>query len=161
MQGSQLSRVTVGDRVPGLAIAVISLNANAQPTSASAATPVRTIRDCPDCSEVIVSPPESFSMGCPLEDRVRERVSAKYFGREGPVLLVTISKPFAISHDEITRGMYARIIAAVKRPEPSIGCGVFDPVTDSWPERPPHSGHNTNFYQFGDHPAALHPMYLA
>ena len=113
-----------------------------------------TIRDCSDCPEMVVIAPGTFLMGSSVEERTREGVIPKFFDREGPVHRVTLARAFAMSRNEITRGLYARFVPEPKRPDPVHGCGAFDPATDSWPDRLPYSWRDPKFAQTDDHPAA-------
>ena len=128
-------------------------SAFAQSTTASTtpSTTVKTIRDCADCPEMMIVAAGSFEMGSSLDERIREGVPPRFADRETIVHRVTISKPFAMSRNEITRGMYAKFVAETKRPDPAA-CGVFNPDTDSWKERPGYSWRNTGFEQTDEHP---------
>ena len=137
------------------ALALLSPIAGAQQPAdrASPGTPVKALRDCADCPEMVIVPAGSFEMGSSADERVREGVPSRFADRETLVHRVTIAKPFAMSRNEITRGLYARFVAETKRPDPPA-CGVFNPDTDSWKERPGYSWRNTGFEQTDDHPVA-------
>ena len=156
MHSCKLYRVIWNAAVFVFAITMISMAANAQiaAKTANAVAPAKTFRDCSDCPEMVSISAGSFEMGSTVEERIREGVAPRFFDREGPVHRVTIAKPFAMSRNEITRGMFAQFVAETLRADPPKGCGVFDPVKDNWHERPPFSWRNTNFYQSDDHPVA-------
>ena len=138
------------------AAAVVALAlalAVSKPPRASAAEPPKPFRDCADCAEMIVVPSGGFEMGSTPEERAAEGVPAKFGDREQPRHHVTIARPFAMSRTEITRGDYARFVAATHRPDPP-SCGVFNPREDNWAPQPGFSWRNPGFPQQDDEPAA-------
>lgn len=70
-------------------------------TSAAAAQPGKTVRDCPSCPELVVVPAGSFMMG-----------SNKGKPDEKPVHKVTIAKPFAVGKFEVTFAEWDACVAA-------------------------------------------------
>ena len=62
-------------------------------------------RDCPDCPEMVVLPAGSFVMGSPPQQKGRS-------DDEGPQRRVTIPNPVAVGRFEVTRGQFARFVAA-------------------------------------------------
>jgi formylglycine-generating enzyme required for sulfatase activity len=72
------------------------LFATAGPLSAEekAGSSVTTLRDCPDCPEMVVLAPGSYTMG------------SNVAGAAGPAHLVTIAKPFAIGRTEVTEEQF-------------------------------------------------------
>src|SRR5438045_3247412 len=70
----------------------------------------KAFSDCPDCPEMVVVPAGSFTMGSSDDERAREGVPAKFAERETVVHKVTIARSFAMSRNEITRGMFARFV---------------------------------------------------
>jgi formylglycine-generating enzyme required for sulfatase activity len=67
-------------------------------------------RDCPTCPEMVVVPAGSFMMG---------EARGPQGGGEGPVHRVSLPS-FAIGRYEVTRGEYARFVAATRRRDPHI-----------------------------------------
>ena len=143
-----ICRVVAMAFAASLALAAIGARA------ADAPVAPQTIRDCSDCPVMVVISPGTFLMGSTIEERRREGVIPKFFDREGPVHRVTLTRPFAMSRDKVTRGLYARFVEDTHRPDPAHGCAPFDPSTDTWPERLPYSWRDPKFMQSDDHPAA-------
>ena len=78
------------------------------------------LRDCPDCSEMVVIPAGSFDMG-----------SSGYSSSEKPVHRVTISKTFALGKTEVTQGQWKSIMGS--NPSKFTNCGNDCPVENvSW-----------------------------
>jgi formylglycine-generating enzyme required for sulfatase activity len=67
----------------------------------------RTLRDCSGCPEMIVIPPGSFTIGSPANENDRS-------DDEGPRKEVHIRR-FAVSKYDITRGQWAKFVAATRR----------------------------------------------
>ena len=76
--------------------------------------PGTTLRDCPECPEMVVVPEGSFLMGSTSED-----------DDERPVHEVTIVRPFAVGVYEVT---FAEWDACVS----DGGCGGYRPSDNSW-----------------------------
>ena len=72
--------------------------------------------------------------------------------REGPARTVHITKPFALGRTEVTRGQFARFVAATGREDPP-DCAVHDIRADRWAPQPGYSWRRTGFLQSDDHPA--------
>lgn len=85
---------------------------------AGAAQPGTSFRDCRDCPEMIVVPAGSFAMGAPDDEADRQ-------GWDGPQVKVTIARPFALGKYEVTRGEFARCVAATHH-KVAASCRVFD-----------------------------------
>jgi formylglycine-generating enzyme required for sulfatase activity len=85
--------------------------------------PGDTFRDCPDCSELVVVPAGSFTMGS----------GAPY---EGPLHKVTIAKPFAVGRFEVTFDEWDRCVAdkgcSFKPDDRGLGRGNRPVVNISW-----------------------------
>jgi formylglycine-generating enzyme required for sulfatase activity len=97
------------------------------PVPPSAAKPPSagdSLRDCPDCPEMIVIPPGSFDMGA----------AATPFDR--PVHRVTIAQPFAMSRNEITFEEWDKCVAAsacrFKPDDRGWGRGDHPVINVSW-----------------------------
>ena len=88
------------------ALIVFAAGVNAE---AAAPAPGTKFRDCPDCPEMIVIPPGSFTMGSPPTEEGR-------FDFEGPQHRVTIGYPFAAEITDVTRGEYAKFVSETSRP---------------------------------------------
>jgi formylglycine-generating enzyme required for sulfatase activity len=71
------------------------------PVASSATAKLETVRDCPDCPELITIPPGSFTMGDPKGDR-----------SEKPAHKVTIKQPFAIGKYEVTAAQWNNCVEA-------------------------------------------------
>lgn len=61
-------------------------------------------RDCSDCPEMVVMPLGEFSMGSPGHETGRD-------ADEGPLRVVTFTRPFAVGRYEVTRGQFAAFVA--------------------------------------------------
>ncbi|MGA8601783.1 MAG: formylglycine-generating enzyme family protein, partial [Beijerinckiaceae bacterium] len=83
-----------------------------------------SLRDCPDCPELIVIPPGSFDMGA----------AATPFDR--PVHRVTLAEPFAMSRNEITFDDWDKCVAAgacrFKPDDRGWGRGDHPVINVSW-----------------------------
>jgi len=86
-----------------------------------------SLRDCPDCPELVVIPDGRFEMGSPAAEAGRD-------ADEGPVHTVTVPARLAVGRYPVTRGEYRRFVAA-KGARPA-GCTVLktgftaDPAAD-------------------------------
>ena len=80
-------------------------------------TPGQTLRDCPNCPELVVAPGGLYMMGSPNNQAGRGR-------DEGPQREVSIS-PFAIGKYEITFQQWDTCLAGG-------GCGGFSPSDHGW-----------------------------
>jgi len=76
-------------------------------------------RDCARaCPLMVVIPPGSFVMGT-------NRLDIESDGREGPPHTVNVARPFAVGVFDVTRGEFARFIAATGY-RPEAGCDIVD-----------------------------------
>jgi formylglycine-generating enzyme required for sulfatase activity len=102
----------------GVVLACLSAAARAAETGHE---PGSTFSDCEGCPEMVVVPPGRFVMGTPGAAPARGAAAA-----EGHPVQVEISRAFALSRREVTRGEYARFISDSGY-EPRAGCRVWDP----------------------------------
>jgi formylglycine-generating enzyme required for sulfatase activity len=83
-------------------------------------SPLQSLRDCPDCPEMVVIPSGSFDMG-----------SNNGHSNEKPVHRVTISRAFALGKTEVTQGQWKAIMG--NNPSGFNKCGDNCPVEQvSW-----------------------------
>jgi formylglycine-generating enzyme required for sulfatase activity len=114
-----------------------------KPTEDAARKPGDVFRDCAECPEMVVVPAGSFTMGSPPGEEGRS-------ADEGPRHRVTIARPFAVGRLEVTRGQWARFVAATVH-ETEGGCTVW---TDSgWIFEASRSWRDPGFAQTDKHPA--------
>ena len=100
------------------------------------------IRDCDECPELVVVPAGSFMMGSPSSEAGRD-------ADQGPVHRVTIAAPFAVGVNEVTRGEYARFVAATGR-GPGGSCWTYE--GGEWEERSGRDWRRPGFNQTDAHP---------
>ena len=100
------------------------------------------IRDCDECPELVVVPAGSFMMGSPSSEAGRD-------ADQGPVHRVTIAAPFAVGVNEVTRGEYARFVAATGRGSGG-SCRTFE--GGKWEERSGRDWRRPGFNQTDAHP---------
>ena len=93
----------------------ISFGAAAESVSLEAGS---SFRECPECPEMVIIPPGSFTMG--FDGGLEERY-------EGPRREVNIQYSFAIGRFEITQAQY-RFFIEQSGYEPSKGCFLWDGV---------------------------------
>ncbi len=90
---------------------VLSLTAAAaawaQPRSSS------TVRDCPDCPEMVLIPGGAFVMGAAPGEEDREGVPPQSRGRSQPQHQVAV-RPFLLGRFEVTRDEFAQYIKATR-----------------------------------------------
>jgi formylglycine-generating enzyme required for sulfatase activity len=67
--------------------------------------PKDTLKDCPECPEMVVVAAGEFMMGSPVDEAERA-------GDEGPQRKVTIAKPFAVGNLEVTFAEWDACMAA-------------------------------------------------
>ena len=91
---------------------------------------------------MVVIPAGEFTMGSPKKEKDR-------FDFEGPRHRVTITKSFAVSKHEVTRGQYA-VFAGLTEHSPIGGCWIFD--GSEWKESDTHSWREPGFVQGEDEP---------
>ena len=108
-------------------------------------------KDCPTCNEMVVIPAGTNVLGSTEEERAREGVPPLFAAHEGPQVMMTIKKPFAVAKTETTRGQFAAFVADTKRPDPKE-CAIHDAKTDSWGFQPGFNWHNPSFKQEDNHP---------
>ncbi|MCG5495596.1 formylglycine-generating enzyme family protein [Ectothiorhodospira variabilis] len=68
-----------------------------------AAADLETIRDCPQCPEMVVIPAGSFVMGSPESEHGRHE-------QEGPQTTITIASPFAIARTPVTQAQWSALL---------------------------------------------------
>jgi formylglycine-generating enzyme len=109
------------------------------------------LRDCPECSPLVVIRGGTFTMGSPANEPERKKL-------EGPRDNVRVAA-FAIGATEVTRGQYALFVKQTRRPAPARGCFTygFNHIIDSNDiEKAMDTGaswRNPAFRQDDDHPA--------
>ena len=77
-----------------------------------------TFRDCPQCPEMVVIPPGSFSMGSP-------RPNEEVHSNEGPHHKVTISNAFAVGIYDVTFEQWDACVG-------TGGCNGYWPASQGW-----------------------------
>ena len=101
-------------------------------------------RDCPGCPEMVVVRGGSYLMGSRPGEAGR-------LEDEGPAHRVVIPKAFAVGVHEVTRGEYARFVAATGY-EAGASCRVWDGGSGAWIERAGASWQAPGFEQTDRHP---------
>ena len=101
-----------------------------------------TLRDCPECPEMVVVPAGSFEMGSPSGEEGR-------YDDEGPVHRVTMARPIAVGVHEVTRGEFARFVSATGR---SMGNSCWTYEGGEYEERSGRDWRNPGFGQTDEHP---------
>ena len=104
--------------------------------------PGTVIQDCPACPKMVVLPAGSFTMGSPASERNRRK-------REGPQHRVTIRRPFAVGRYEVTRGEFARFVAATGH-STDDSCWIWE--NGRWKSRSNRGWRNPGYSQTNDHP---------
>ena len=97
----------------------------------------KTFRDCVDCPEMAVIPPGRFTMGSPSHEEGRSK-------DEGPQRQVTIPRRFAVGKYEVTRGEFARFVAATGH---ATGNSCWTYEGGEWQERSGRGWRNPAFDQ--------------
>ncbi|MBP0463014.1 formylglycine-generating enzyme family protein [Roseomonas sp. PWR1] len=122
-------------------------------TPALAQVTPRSIRDCPDCPEMIPLPPGTYTMGVPRGEEEREGVPVDLRGRSEPQRRVTIAAGLAMSRNTVTRAEYAAFVAATGHPT-TEGCWAFVNTGTSYEyeERPGLTWRAPGFAQADNHP---------
>ncbi len=100
---------------------------------------------------MIVIPAGSFRMGSSETLTEREGITAKRGARERPIHEVSFSRPFAIGKFEVTRGEYARFVAATNRTG-GAGCKFY--TGSKFVVDPTKSWRDPGYPQTDRHPAA-------
>jgi formylglycine-generating enzyme required for sulfatase activity len=79
-------------------------------TAAAARSQPQTIRDCPDCPELVLVPAGSFSMGATIGEEDAEIVPFEFRGWAHPRHTVHIAAPFYLGMHHVTRGEFAAFV---------------------------------------------------
>jgi formylglycine-generating enzyme required for sulfatase activity len=104
--------------------------------------PKDTLRDCPDCPEMVVVPAGHFTMGSPESEPDRKPW-------EGPQHEVMIGKAFAVGRFAVTRGEFATFVSQAKR-ETGGGCASW--TGSRWEHGSDKSWRSPGFAQDDRHP---------
>jgi len=118
-------------------------------TSQEPAKPPEGFRDCPECPEMVVIPPGSFTMGSPPAETAREGVPESQSGRERPQHQVTLSHAFALGRYPVTRDEFAAF--QKETGYEARGCTILD--GKQWREDAAKNWRNPGFEQTGRDPA--------
>ncbi len=121
--------------------------------AAAGLKPGQTFKDCADCQTMVVVPAGTFTMGSTPAEREREGVPPSFGDHEGPTVVITIAKPFAIASTETTRAQFALFVKATNRPVPTV-CANYNPEQDNWAgkEGQVANWQNPGFKQEDTHP---------
>jgi formylglycine-generating enzyme required for sulfatase activity len=92
-----------------LALAILTMTACSSPDKEVAS---RTLRDCPECPELVVIPAGSFTMGSTPAETTAARVPESRARNEHPPVAVTIGKSFAIGRNELMIGEFRSFATA-------------------------------------------------
>ncbi len=118
--------------MPAARVAVLTAILVATLSQARAAETPRkageTFRDCDDCPEMVVIPAGTFVMGTPTAATAPGIAAA-----ERDAVVIELPVAFALGRHEVTRGQYARFVAASGH-EPLPGCRVWDPALSRFSE---------------------------
>jgi formylglycine-generating enzyme required for sulfatase activity len=118
-------------------------------------TPGTTIRDCPDCPEMIVLPAGSFVMGSPASEPFHK-------ADEGPQHTVTIPRRFAAGRYEVTRREFAAFVRESGYVSQGGNCGHWDGEEGKLKnDDPKRDWRNPGFSQGDDHPVVCVSWYDA
>ncbi len=109
-----------------------------------------TFSDCTACPRMVALPAGQLLMGSPAGEAGRQENEDDAPGPGGAQVLVTIAKPFAVSHFEITRSQFADFIAETLHPMQG-GCMVR---VDAFELLPELSWRDPGFPQDNHHPVA-------
>lgn len=124
--------------------------AAAQPASRGS-----SIRDCPECPQMVSIPPGNFTMGAPADEEEQEGLPENSRGRSVPQHRVTISTAFAIGKYEVTRGEFAAFVRDTGY-QSGDKCYIFvhDDQEKRWKfdEQSGHSWRDPGFAQTDQHP---------
>ncbi|MBL8629485.1 MAG: formylglycine-generating enzyme family protein [Rhodospirillaceae bacterium] len=112
-------------------MAVMVLTQQASLVAAQPLQPGQTFTDCKNCPELVVAPSGTFIMGSTPEETTREGTPDRDAGNEKPQHRVTIAKPFAVMKYEVTRGDFAKFVAATGH-KTADGCKVWDRAKNDW-----------------------------
>jgi formylglycine-generating enzyme required for sulfatase activity len=109
----------------------------------------RLVRDCPECPELIVLKPGTFTIGASDAEGIELGLPADLAAREQPRRRVTIDRPIAFARYEITIAQFAAFVAASGyAPEP--GCWQF--IGSDWTFDKTRSWRDSKLEQRDDHP---------
>lgn len=119
--------------------------------AAACATPAaaRTVRDCPDCPELIVVPAGVFLMGSEPEEPRRLALNEYWGARERPRHQVRVARAFAMGRTEVTRAQFAAFVADTGY-SPAAGCWRFE--GDEWRMNDAGTWRDPGIPQTDDHP---------
>lgn len=136
-----------------LPLALLAWSAAAEaPAPGSAFKAGTTFRDCADCPELVVVPPGRFIMGSTAAETTREGTPERDAANEKPQHPVTIAYSFAVMKTEVTRGDFAKFIAATGH-QMAEGCKVWDKEANAWGIMDADANwRNPGFPQGDDHP---------
>ena len=104
------------------ALVMSALALSLSPALAGPLEPGATIKDCPECPELVVVPAGSFIMGSPRDED-------PWNDDERPQHRVTIPRPFAVGRFEVTRGEWAAFVRATGRAS-QASCRTYE--TGKW-----------------------------
>jgi len=71
-----------------------------------------TVKDCPDCPELVLIPAGSFTMGVTGGEEDNEGVPTEFRGWSYPPHTVRIAAPFYLGRTDVTRGQFAAFVKA-------------------------------------------------
>ena len=123
----------------------------APPVCADAPRPIKTLRDCANCPDMIVIPAGKATLGSTVDERRQSGIVPLFGDREGPTYAVTFARPYALGRTEVTRGQYRAFVEATHRPDP-VACGVHELKGDTWGPQPGYSWRKPGFEQDDTHP---------
>ncbi|MEO5373266.1 MAG: formylglycine-generating enzyme family protein [Alphaproteobacteria bacterium] len=87
-------------------------------------------RDCPECPEMVVVEPGTFTMGAATTESVREKTPEEISRRERPQHKVTLAEPFALGRYPVTRAEFEPFAKATGFV--GQGCIGYDESTGKW-----------------------------
>jgi formylglycine-generating enzyme required for sulfatase activity/class 3 adenylate cyclase len=108
---------------------------------------ITKFRDCPQCPEMVVIPPGSFTMGVPQNELDRYEFPVE---NRAPLHSVRIARPFALGEFLVTRKEYA--IFAEETEHTGLGCFALPVNGISWKFDAARSWNDPGFPQADDHP---------
>jgi formylglycine-generating enzyme required for sulfatase activity len=104
----------------------------------------QSLKDCPDCPELVVVPAGTFAMGAPPDE---ERHPGNTQGEDQ--VRVAIAKPFAVGRFAVTRGEFAAFVAAT---DFRTDGGCFVSTGSAFKRDPERSWRSPGFAQDDRHP---------
>jgi formylglycine-generating enzyme required for sulfatase activity/class 3 adenylate cyclase len=117
---------------------------------------ITKFRDCPQCPEMVVIPPGSFTMGIPQNELDRYGIP---LGIGAPLHSVRIAGPFALGESMVTRKQYATF--AEETGQAGTGCFALPVDGVSWKFDVARSWRDPGFAQADDHPVVCVSWYDA